>query len=194
MKSVFNWCSSSLSLISLFIFSQFELSYCQSGIPADQLPAPVISLSSIGDTLCATPGDLGIYQWYHCDETKILGRSSCLLIETSGCYCVEGKNALGRTSETCTEFFITGTAPLFRDAIHITPNPTYGNFHIVLSHHSFLPVQWILLDFTGKEIETGWMREKSEDLDFSDQKLGIYLIKFFSGKNDMEMKRIIIAE
>lgn len=163
-------------------------------IPFNDLPTPVISLSATADTLCASPGNLGSYQWHHCGETKVLGTSSCLVIDSSGCYCIEGKNALGRTAETCTEFFITGTAPLFQDAITITPNPSFGNYHIVLSHDSFLPVKWNLLDFTGKEIETGVLSEKSNDLDFSNRPVGLYLIKFFASGNEVEMKRIIIKE
>jgi|GEM_PF-3932332 len=193
-------------VLTLFLITfQSENSYCQrnppkgtairdSVIPFNDLPVPVISLSSTADTLCAFPGNLGSYHWYRCGETKVLGTSSCLVIESSGCYCVEGKNALGRTAETCSEFFIAGTAPLFHDAITIVPNPSYGNFHIALSHDSFLPVKWSLLDFTGKEIETGRLEEKSVDLDFSDRPVGLYLITFFSSRNDVEMKRIIITE
>lgn len=163
-------------------------------IPFDQLPPPVISLSSIGDTLCATPGNLGSYQWYRCGETKILDNSPCLVVESSGCYCVKGKNGLGKTAETCTDFFIHGEAPLFRDAITITPNPAFGNFHILLGHDSFLPVKWILLDFTGKELKSDTLKEKSGDLDFSNHSVGIYVIKFISKGNEEVMKRIIIEE
>ena len=184
-----------------FITYQCDTRQCQSNpgikdsiIPFEQLPAPVISLSAIGDTLCATPANLGSYQWYHCGETKILGYSPCLGIESSGCYCVKGKNGLGRTSETCTEFFIKGEAPLFRDAVTIVPNPTYGNFHILLNHDFFLPVKWTLMDFSGKALESGWLEEKSGDLDFSYHSIGIYVIKFISQGNDAVIKRIIIEE
>ena len=184
-----------------FIVSHCEISQCQSNpgikdsiIPFEQLPAPVISLSAIGDTICATPANLGSYQWYACGETNIVGHSPCLVIKSSGCYCVKGKNGLGKTAETCTEFFINGEAPLFRDAITITPNPTFGNFHILLNHDSFLPVKWILLDFTGKALESDWLKEKSGDLDFSNHSVGIYVLKFISNANDEVMKRIIIEE
>ena len=163
-------------------------------IPFHDLPVPVISLSVSGDTLCATPGNLGFYQWHRCDDSKILGTSSCLVIELSGCYCVEGKNALGRTAESCTEFFVVGSTPLFHDAINAVPNPSYGNFHIILRHDSFLPVKWSLFDFTGNQIETGELKEKSTDLDFSNQPVGLYFIKFLSRTNEVEMKRIIITE
>ncbi|HEX5113120.1 MAG TPA: T9SS type A sorting domain-containing protein, partial [Saprospiraceae bacterium] len=188
-----------------FIAARCEICQSQSNSPPaseikdsiisiDHLPAPVISLSAIADTLCATPDNLGSYQWYHCGETKTLGISSCLVIESSGCYCVRGKNGLGRTAEICTEFFINGEVPLFRDAITVTPNPTFGNFHVILRHDYYLPVKWILLDFTGKELTSGWLIEKSSDLDFSNYSAGIYLLKLNSREKDEDMKRIVIED
>jgi hypothetical protein len=154
---------------------------------------PEASIMQNVDTLCANPPGMAGYGWYSCPAGAYLSTNQCFVPPSSGCYCVDVSTEFDCVDTACFNFIISATGNIDLLKPKIYPVPSKGTWQILLPEDIVLPVDWNLIDVSGRTVDSGSLTSTLTSISLSVvPPAGMYYIRFVSGKGKMMTAKVVI--
>ncbi len=154
---------------------------------------PVITQKGVDSLMCSHAGEG--YEWYLNGNLLHFGQKQVIRVNQVGFYSVRVKEPLTCFSDLSPafEYGLNTTSPVRIYNFNLYPNPTTGKVAIVLPTSLGSNIHISVYDALGRIVIAEYINLASEnnkvELDFSAQKVGIFIIKLQS-KNGIITKRL----
>ena len=151
------------------------------------MPVPLISFS--GESLCTSTA--GTVQWYINGDVLTDGDTPCIEAVEEGTYTVIVTDALGCSSATSAPFQVihTRVSPIESGISRLVPNPARDQVRI--EREDPMPASLTIIDVQGRSIRKQAITGSSQNVELSDLKAGIYLLRIAS-KTGVETLRLVV--